>query len=696
VEQVADESAGRPEGHAGRASKPSRTARARTTRPQPGWSTISGVKAVRTRERADTVSPSSERWELGIDGSVALPADGLEATGETPDADDTDRDGPASHTRTGSRHLGGQDGEFEVAAGVVPGMRLYCFSCKLAIIYLGIDTSQPGAKEMDEQVLRGILQRAEDYDVEYKTARASYSRGKLNDYCAALANENGGYLVLGVDNTKKVVGTAAFPDMWNQLAGQITTALQVRVKVYEVHTLDGRVLVFQVNRHDTGRPVQVAGGTGEYRYPIRDGESLVEMSQTTLEEIFAERDSDWSARVANGTTIDDLDEASLVKYRQLWAEHTRRPDRDQVSLDEMLADLQLIVDGQATYAAVLLFGKAATVATVAPDAEIIFEWRNHEGDIAYGDRKNWREGFISVEQEIWSTINARNTIYRYQEGFAQREIPAFDKEAIREAVINAFVHRDYTLTGRSIVIKASPESFYIENPGRLMPGVTLDNILEKSVWRNRHLAEGLEKIHLMERSSQGIDKIFNNTIKSGKGLPLLTASHDPSIQLVIPTQLKDQSFIQFLEQVSERHQTPLSLREVIELEKIRQGQTIVDGDYRDKFLHLGIIERVGQGRATKYILSRQYYKYANAIGEHTRLSGLARDVKRQIILEHLAKNGRITNAELQRAILDMSGESISRLLIGMRRDGLIVHEGPNRTGYWIATEVKKEAEQQEE
>lgn len=539
---------------------------------------------------------------------------------------------------------------------------------------------------MDENALNALLAQKENYDLEFKEAKASYSLAKAHDYCAAIANENGGYLMLGIANSGAIVGSKAFPGNWNTLAHKITEDLKIRVKVYEIQTSQGRVVVFEVPRHATSVPVQVHGGTGVYRYPIRDGEALVEMGQQTLQDIFAEKEEDWSAKITEGVTVEDLDKKALELYREEWAKLTQRPDRRKIPYESMLSDLQLTSDGGVTNAAVLLFGTEQTLYKVSPDAEIIFEWRDNDSDIAYGERRNWRKGFMIAKDEIWNAINARNTTFRYREGFTQRDIFAFDEDSIREAVINAFAHRDYRITGRSIIIKASPGRFYVENPGRLMPGVTLENILDKSVWRNRLLAESLEKVHIMERSSQGIDKIFRRTIEAGKGLPIIDANNDPSVILTIPATLKDQDFINFLETIINKRQVTLSSREIIELEQIREGAKSKNLVFKDKFLELGIIERIGQGRGAKYILSHNYYKYTDDAGHHTRLSGLPREAKRALVIEHLKKHKRVKNQELQTAFTDMGMQEVSTLLKGMRRDGLIRHEGSQRWGYWCIVE----------
>jgi ATP-dependent DNA helicase RecG len=204
---------------------------------------------------------------------------------------------------------------------------------------------------MDEKSLTIILKQSEGYNLELKAAGSSFSLKKVHDYCAALANENGGYLMLGVDNDGNIVGSTAFAKNWNTLAHKITQALRMRVKVYTVTTSMGRVVVFEVPRHPTSSPVQVQGGTGAYRYPIREGESLAEMNPQTLQAIFAEKEDDWSAQVAEGISVKDLDEKALKTYRGEWALFAKKPEYRRNSYEAMLTNLQLMRDGAITHAA---------------------------------------------------------------------------------------------------------------------------------------------------------------------------------------------------------------------------------------------------------------------------------------------------------------------------------------------------------
>src|SRR3990170_7279842 len=91
------------------------------------------------------------------------------------------------------------------------------------------------------------LQLPEDMTLEFKAARNSFSREKdLPDYCAALANEGGGKLILGVNNNREIVGTKAFEGTYNRLSNELLSNIRVRVDVEELLHSKGRILIFHV------------------------------------------------------------------------------------------------------------------------------------------------------------------------------------------------------------------------------------------------------------------------------------------------------------------------------------------------------------------------------------------------------------------------------------------------------------------
>jgi len=161
------------------------------------------------------------------------------------------------------------------------------------------------------------LKSPEGRNLEFKEAKNSFSHEKeLPDYCAALANEGGGKLILGVSDKRDICGTKAFLDNSNRLSHDLLQKLDIRVDVEELTVENKRVLIFHVPSRSVGLPVR---STGKYTYPMRAGESLVEMDSETLKKIFSETESDFSANIVKDLKIIDLDETAILNFRSRWA-----------------------------------------------------------------------------------------------------------------------------------------------------------------------------------------------------------------------------------------------------------------------------------------------------------------------------------------------------------------------------------------
>ncbi len=109
---------------------------------------------------------------------------------------------------------------------------------------------------------------------------------------------------------------------------------------------NGRVLVFHVPSRPVGQAVR---STGNYHYPMRAGESLVEMDQLTLKRILNESDPDFSAQIVEGLRLDDLDEEAIANFRRRWAEKAKREDYLSFSSDKTLCAIGLLTDKGLNY-----------------------------------------------------------------------------------------------------------------------------------------------------------------------------------------------------------------------------------------------------------------------------------------------------------------------------------------------------------
>lgn len=510
-----------------------------------------------------------------------------------------------------------------------------------------------------------------------------FTVGSVKDWYPVLANEGGGKLVLGVDNDKNIFGTKAFLGTDDTLSHYLLQNLGIRVDVEEKIYKGKRILIF----HIPSRPVgAIVKSSGNYKYPMRAGSSLVEMSQDKIKEILNEADLDFSCQIVKNFILSDIDEEAINNFKKLWAKKQNKNEYLVFSTEKTLRAIGAMDSDGLNNATLILFGKKQKIDELLPCSEIIFEWRQTQ-KIRHDFRKDWREPFFKIYDEIWENVNARNIRFPYHEGFIQQEVVAFNKESVREALANAIAHRDYHIQSASIFIKATPEKISIQSPGGFVNGVNVENILERSEWRNRRIAEIFQIAGLVERSGQGMDMIFDNTIREGKGLPDFVGTDNYSVFLNIPAEVKDENFILFLEKITNQKQIILSFEEIFELENIREKQEAQNLEFRKKFLDLGLIENIGKGRGSKYILSRKYYEYEGKLWKHTQLVGASRDEKKLLILKHLKKVGK--KGANSGDFFDIFTENITakemdNILQELRRDGKISFVGANkRAGHWI-------------
>ena len=149
---------------------------------------------------------------------------------------------------------------------------------------------------------RWLTAPAESECLEFKEAKQQFDTTRLMRYCAALANEGGGHLVLGVSDKapRRIVGSKAFAavEHLNDLKARVVEKLRMRIEATELQTPDGRVLVITVPARARGQAVDFDGA-----YLMRAGEDLVPMTQDRLRAIFAEGQGDWLRRLQRSMSM---------------------------------------------------------------------------------------------------------------------------------------------------------------------------------------------------------------------------------------------------------------------------------------------------------------------------------------------------------------------------------------------------------
>ena len=335
----------------------------------------------------------------------------------------------------------------------------------------------------------------------------------------AMANADGGYLAIGIEDDGTITGIDAHEKNVNELLRVpfdfCVPSVRIDVKTMDVIDHKGnpnhilRMQIFQNNK-------VVANQADEVFLRVGDKSKKLNFDQR-LQLVYAKGVKYFEDQPVAGATIDDIDLGFVTEYcRKIGydkgdAEFYLRHNHDFIT---MRGDDE-VVSG----AAVLLFGKNPQ--RFFPRARMRFV--RYEGKIAeVGDRMNVVKdvkftGRI-LDQVKDATAFVKTQIREYTKlgkGAVFQTIPEFPEFCWTELIVNAAAHRDYSIGGTDIQIKMFDDHFTVESPG-ILPGlVRIDNIREFHFSRNPKIVELLNEYDLVKEFGEGVDRIYRDMADAG-------------------------------------------------------------------------------------------------------------------------------------------------------------------------------------
>ena len=525
-----------------------------------------------------------------------------------------------------------------------------------------------------------LLKAKEGEQYQFKEAKNRFDSGEAARCCCALANCGGGKLVFGITDKRprKVVGSKAFDQPERTRKGLIDK-LKVMVDFQLLYDQSGnRVLVFDVSSRPLGLPVQVDGVAWWY-----EGDSLIPMPEEIRRSIYDEIGFDFSGSICPSAVYSDLDENAIEDFRDRWIEKSGNKRLASLSKKQLLHDCEAMIDDGITYAALILFGKRESLGRLLPQAEIVFEYRSSNVSGPANQREEFRMGFFACYNRLWELINLRNDIQHYQDGFFVYDIPAFNESVVREAILNAVSHRNYQMAG-SVFIRQYHETLIVESPGGLPHGISLDNILDRQVPRNRRIAEILALCGLVERSGQGMNIIYETSIKEAKQLPDFSGTDDNFVCLKLSGLVLDKKMLSLINKIGNERLDSLTTTDFLVINALYYEKPL-NNNMRLRLKHLiemGIVEHVSRN---KYVLARSLYSAAGKQGIHTRRVGLDRETNKELLLKHIHDKGDegAPFKELQQVLPGHNRGQIQVLLRELRKDGRTHCVGNTSAARWF-------------
>jgi len=183
------------------------------------------------------------------------------------------------------------------------------------------------------------------------------------------------------------------------------------------------------------------------------------------------------------------------------------------------------------------------------------------------------------------------------------------------------------------------------------------------------------------------DSMLYECIRNSKDLPDFTRTDEHFVWLTLHGTIQDPAFLRFLEQVGREMQVSCDLEDLLVLDLVHREERVPDwlADRLGGLCHRGIVERVGRGRGTRYLLSRRFYRALGQEAAYTRRRGLDRETNKALLVKHIqgAAPAGAPLAELQQVLPALSRDQLQTLLRELKAAGEIEVRGTTRAACWF-------------
>jgi ATP-dependent DNA helicase RecG len=514
----------------------------------------------------------------------------------------------------------------------------------------------------------------------------------VREAVVCLANARGGTIILGVSDRKRTrheaihgVGPVDAQDLRRRIYDG--TEPRILVEIEELVEPEGRLLLVRVPR---GMPPHTTTeGVGR----IRVGKECKPLTGSALSRLmFAGGQRDLTAEALPDATQADLDPEQIGLLQRTIQAEGGSPGLSGISPDELLNNLELIRDGEVTLAALLLLGRAPAIARWVPQHEVVF--LRFKTATKYDVRHDLKGPLLSILHAMERMLTAHMHITNLEtDGFGQLTIPDVTWWAAREAILNALVHRDYFLR-QSVYVELHRDRLVVSSPGGFMGGVTPANVLRHPpARRNPLLASALQSVGLVNRAGLGVDRIYEELLRLGKGMPGYEAD-ESMVRLTLPTRTHP-AFARFVA-AETREGRRLDLDDLIALRAVTergfldrwtaaQRLQLSEEEAAARLVSLrerGFLAPQGRGRGTTYRLARHLSDLLRGHAETDREFPLDAEAVCLRVEAILGERGALTNAEVRR-LSGFSRTEVLRLLRAMADQGIVALRGRGRAAHYV-------------
>ena len=518
--------------------------------------------------------------------------------------------------------------------------------------------------------------------VEFKQQLPRPSR--LQEPLVAFANSRGGTVIVGVSDRRprQVVGVAWSQDLAEQIQDTASsTQPPLRVGV-DHRVVGGRDVVFvEVPSVERGW-VQTSDG----RLLVRAGPTNRALVGHELLRFVRERAADpVEDEPVPEVGLDDLRHDLLRQFIR------SRLGRSRVDLTSAARDLGLLTgSGQTRLATLLVFGRDPQERNRRFGIVVARFEGSVDGGASLRDRHELVGPLPSLVAEADRRIYEEMRRDAVVRGLVREEVPEYPPVALREALVNAVGHRDYSLRGTAVDVRLYDDAVEVESPGTLAGYVTVDNLREAQYSRNERIMDALQRLGLVEEAGQGIDRMIAEMEDALLAPPEF---EERSASFVV--RLRGGSVFAAEDRlwVSRFGRLDLSADAKVALGFARRWGNITNEQLRrlrpldrqssrltlQDLVARGLLEAFGRGRGTGYRLSDAALqaRATATLGEQLRT-----------VLSHARRTGVVVNSDV-RGLLGVDAGTARSILEELVLRGLLVAEGERRGRRYLAVRSPK-------
>lgn len=541
-----------------------------------------------------------------------------------------------------------------------------------------------------------MLPKKETLTIEFKSDKKKYPDSEIFDAVVAFANTEGGDLYLGIEDSGEVTGVHAAHKnpitLSAYIANNTIPPVSIRAEIVN-ETLP--VLKISVPKSYNGI-VSTINGKVSHRRIKADGtpENVPMYPYEFASRLSDLRMLDYSAMPIQQSSIEDFDPIEVEHLRNIIFSYNGDKSLLGLSNEDLFKALGFVREMNnrliPTITGLLLIGKVSALKEHIPTHSTSFQ-------VLVGTDVKLNEDILNpilyTIGKISTYLDAWNPEKEIEIGLFRVPIPEFDKRAVREAIVNAFSHRDYSRLGR-VRIAIDDEGMIVSNPGGFIEGLNINNLLTAEPHgRNPQLADSLKRIGLAERTGRGIDRIFEGSLIYGNPLPDYTNSNSTNVSLFIPRSKPDLQMTKLILDEQKKLKHNLSLNSLLilnilkdmpkstveEISKVGNISVAAVRNILDTYVENEIVDELKSDNEKRYLLSSNVYSNKNS----KNINKFDKLYDKELILDRVRDKGSISRAEVVE-LLGISSDSAYRRLKAFVKDGSLKAEKKGRyTRYYL-------------